>query len=309
MNGIRKIAIFCTAALLILFYTEKISAQQDPMYVQYIDNLLIVNPGFAGSKPDGKILLVSRDQWVSVPGAPVTRSLSYNTPMKNNKVGLGFSVMNDKIGPQQQTGVYFDYSYFLNVSETYRLGMGLKGGVSFYRAALSELDPINPDPVFSKDIYKNFLPNLGVGLYLFSDNTWFGVSIPKLIENTITRDDYETGYVQKEKIHFYSVMGGQFKLADDFEMKTSSMIRLAKGVPLSADITALAGFKKIVWIGSMVRFKSAYGFIAQFQVTNKMNLGYSYEIPVQKISNFSNGTHEIMFGYNLNIFKEATATP
>ena len=105
MREIRQIAILCTIALLILFGTEKISAQQDPMYVQYIDNLLIVNPGFAGSRADGKIMLVSRDQWVSVPGAPVTRSLSYNTPMKNKNIGIGFSVMNDKIGPQQQTGI------------------------------------------------------------------------------------------------------------------------------------------------------------------------------------------------------------
>lgn len=273
------------------------------MYVQYIDNLLIVNPGFAGSKTAGNLLLVSRDQWVSIPGAPVTRSLSYNTPMRNNKVGLGFSVMNDKIGPQQQTGVYFDYSYFLKISETYRLGMGLKGGVSFYRAALTELDPINPDPVFSKDIYKNFLPNLGVGLYMYSDNTWFGVSIPKLIENRITSDDYETEYVQKEKIHFYYVMGRQFILAEDFDLKASSMIKLVKNAPISADISAMAGFKKRFWLGGMFRFGSAFGAIAQFHVTEKMILGYSYELPMQQLSNFSNGTHEIMFGYNLNIFK------
>jgi type IX secretion system PorP/SprF family membrane protein len=286
-----------------LFCTEKISAQQDPLYVQYIDNLLVVNPGFAGSKADGKMLLVSRNQWVSVEGAPKTYSLSYSTPMKNKNIGLGFSMMNDQIGPQQQTGVYFDYSYFLKVSEKYRMGLGLKGGVSFYRSALTELDPINPDPIFSKDIYKNFLPNLGVGLYMFSDNTYFGISIPKLIENKITRDDYETGYVQKEKIHFYYVMGGQFKLAEDFDMKTSSMMRIAKGAPLSVDITALAGFKELVWVGAMVRFTAAYGFIAQFQVSKKMVIGYSYELPVQQISNFSNGTHEIMFGYNFNIIK------
>jgi len=303
MREIRQIAILCTVALLILFGNEKISAQQDPMYVQYIDNLLVVNPGFAGSRADGKIMLVSRDQWVSVPGAPVTRSLSYNTPMKNKNIGIGFSVMNDKIGPQQQTGIYFDYAYFLKVSENYRMGMGLKGGVSFYRAALTELDPIAPDPVFSKDIYRNFLPNLGVGLYLYSDNTYFGVSIPKLIENRITSEDYETEYVQKEKIHFYYVMGGQFKLAEDFDLKASSMIKLVKNAPVSADISAMAGFKERFWLGGMIRFGSAFGAIAQFQVTNKMIIGYSYELPVQRISNFSNGTHEIMFGYNLNIFK------
>lgn len=303
MSGNKYIFKILLVFLAIWFAGKTTTAQQDPMYVQYIDNLLIVNPGFAGSKPFGKLLLVSRNQWVSVPGAPVTNSFSYNTPLRNKNIGIGFSIMNDKIGPQQQTGVYFDYSYLLKISDNFRLGMGLKGGVSFYRASLSELDPIDPDPIFSKDIYKNFLPNLGVGLYLFSDKTYFGMSIPKFIENTITREDYETGYVQKQKIHFYYVMGRQFTLAEDFDLKASSMIKIVKNAPISADITALAGFRERFWIGGMFRFDSAFGIISQFQITEKMIIGYSYELPIERVNNFSNGTHEIMFGYNISLFK------
>lgn len=148
-----------------------------------MDNLLVINPGFAGSREPGNLLLVSRNQWVSLPGAPVTKSLSYNFPVKN--VGLGVSVLYDKIGPQKQTGVYFDYSYFLRVSENFKLGMGLKGGLSFYRTSLSDLITIEPDSIYSKNVYKNLLPNFGVGMYLFSENTYFGLSVPKLIQNTI----------------------------------------------------------------------------------------------------------------------------
>lgn len=303
MSGVKKIFKLLIIFLAIQFAGKIVTAQQDPMYVQYIDNLLIVNPGYAGSKPDGKLLLVSRNQWVSLEGAPVTNSFSYNTPLRNKNIGIGFSIMNDKIGPQQQTGVYFDYSYLLKISDNFRLGMGLKGGVSFYRASLTELDPIDPDPIFSKDIYKNFLPNLGVGLYLFSDKTYFGMSIPKFIENTITREDYETGYVQKQKIHFYYVMGRQFHLAEDFDLKASSMIKLVKSAPISADITAIAGFRERFWVGGMFRFDSAFGIISQFQITERMVIGYSYELPIERISNFSNGTHEIMFGYNISLFK------
>ncbi len=298
-----KIICFCAVALTILWSAGKAGAQQDPMYSQYTDNLLIVNPGFAGSAPEGKFLLVSRDQWVSIPGTPETKSFSYTTPLKDNKIGLGFSVMNDKIGVQQQTGVYLDYSYFLQLSENYRLGMGLKGGVSFYRAALTELNPINPDPIFSKDIYKNFLPNLGVGMYLFSDNTYFGISVPKFIENRITREDYKTEYVQSQKIHFYYVMGTKFELAEDFDLKTSSMTMVVANAPVSVDVMALAGFKNRIWVGGMMRFKAAYGAIAQFYILNKMVIGYSYELPVQRLNNFSNGTHEIMLGYNFNLYK------
>jgi type IX secretion system PorP/SprF family membrane protein len=113
MRGFGKILLFAIFVLAIIVKPKEITAQQDPMYTQYMDNLLVINAGFAGSKENGNFLLVARNQWVSFPGAPFTRSFSYNTPLKGKNVGLGFSVMYDKIGPQIQTGVYFDYSYFL----------------------------------------------------------------------------------------------------------------------------------------------------------------------------------------------------
>lgn len=301
MKGITKILFFTFIALVHLAGSKNAVAQQDPLYTQYMDNLLVINPGFAGSRETGNLLLVSRNQWVSLPGAPVTRSLSYNIPVKN--IGLGFSVMNDKIGPQKQTGVYFDYSHFLKVSEKFKLGMGLKGGLSFYRTSLSDLITINPDPIYSKDIYKNLLPNFGVGLFLSSEDAYFGLSVPKLIQNTITRDDYETEYVNKEQIHIYAVGGRSFNLNEEFQLKTFAMLKYVRNTPLSFQATAMAGFKKKFWIGGMFRVGDSYGIVAQFQATDKMLIGYSYDLTSSGLNAFSNGTHEIMFSYNLNSLK------
>jgi type IX secretion system PorP/SprF family membrane protein len=277
-------------------------AQQDPLYTQYIDNLQIVNPGFAGSQGFGNVLLVSRNQWVSLSGAPVTRSFSYTTPT-SEKVGIGFSVLYDKIGPQKQTGAYFDYSYFLRISEDFKMGMGLKGGVTFYRADLTGLSTIDPDPIYSRDIYKNFLPNLGVGLYAFSDNAYFGISIPKLIENVISRDDYETEYVNKEEIHIYAVAGKKFDLGPDFQLKTNGMLQVVKNSPILLQATLMGGFRERFWLGAMARFGDAFGIVAQFQATENMKIGYSYDITTSELNVFSNGTHEIMFGYSFNMFR------
>jgi type IX secretion system PorP/SprF family membrane protein len=247
-------------------------------------------------------LLVSRNQWVTFDDAPKTLSFSYQTPFKKQNIGIGFSVLNDKIGPRKQTGVYFDYSYFLQVSEKYRLGMGLKAGVSFYRAALTELNPINPDPIFSKDIYKNFLPNFGVGLYLYSNKTYFGLSAPKIIRNTITRDDYATGYIQKEEIHFYFIAGRKFVLNEDFQLKTNTLLRYVKIAPVTWDLTAMLGFKEKFWVGAMFRLNDSYGILAQFK-KKKITIGYSYDITYTALKTFNSGTHEIMFGYNFDLFK------
>lgn len=304
MKLFRKILYIVIIALAIIFGGPgNVVAQQDPIYTQYMDNLLIINPGFAGSKETGNFLLVARNQWVSFDDAPKTRSFSYNMPVKNKNIGLGFSLMTDKIGPQKQTGIYFDYSYFLSVSEKYKLGMGLKAGVSFYRAALTDLNPIEPDPIFSNDINKNFLPNFGVGLYLFSDDTYLGVSIPKLIENKISRDDYETDYIRKQEIHFYAIAGKKFNLGENIQLKTNTMLRIVQNVPVSVDLTALVGFKEKFWVGGMFRVGDSYGILAQFKASDKMLIGYSYDLTYSVLNAFNNGTHEIMFSYNFDIFK------
>lgn len=303
MGLIKRTGYFALTVIIFLVITKKAIGQQDPLYTQYMDNLLVVNPGVAGSVDGGNLLLVSRNQWVSFPGAPVTRSISFNTPA-GEKVGLGVSVMFDKIGPQKQTGVYFDYSYFLKVGENFKLGMGLKAGVSFYRAALTDLVTIDSDPIYSRDIYKNFLPNLGVGLYLFSDNTYFGISVPKLIKNTISREGYETEYVNKEESHIYAVAGTKFNLGPDFQLKTYGMLRYVHNSPFSIQTTVMVGFKEKFWFGGMSRFGDASGVVAQFQASEKILIGYSYDITTSVLNVFSNGTHEIMFRYNFGFVKK-----
>ncbi|NOR74703.1 MAG: type IX secretion system membrane protein PorP/SprF [Draconibacterium sp.] len=303
MRLAKKILSVLIVASALFVFTEDANAQQDAMYTQYMDNLLVINPAFAGSKEIGNLLMVSRTQWVSFDGAPKTFSFSYNTALKENNIGLGFSVLNDIIGPQKQTGVYFDYSHFFQVSEKFRLGMGLKVGVSFYRAALTELDPINPDPIFSNDIYENFLPNLGIGFYLFSDDTYFGLSVPKLIRNTINRDDYLTEHVQRQEIHIYFVAGKQFSLSENVQLKTNTMLRYVQIAPVTWDVTAMFGFKEQFWVGGMFRLGDSYGILAQFYVKEKIRIGYSYDITYSVLNTFNNGTHEIMFGYNFDIFR------
>jgi type IX secretion system PorP/SprF family membrane protein len=303
MKWYRKITCILIVALAILLGSGNVSAQQDPMYSQYMDNLLVMNPGFAGSTGNGTLLLVSRNQWVSFEGAPKSASLSYNSPILKDKIGIGFSILSDRIGPQKQNGVYVDYSYFLRMSEDYTLGLGLKAGIGFFQAALTDLNTIDPDPIFSADVYNSYMPNFGVGFYLFSDDTYFGFSVPNIIRNTISREDYQTDYVQIQEIHFYLMAGKKFELAPDFHLKASSMLRYVQTAPVSVDFTALFGFKEKFWIGGMYRLNDSYGALAQFQASEKMKIGYSYDLTYSELGAFNNGTHEIMISYNLDFFQ------
>jgi type IX secretion system PorP/SprF family membrane protein len=303
MKRKNNIARFLYLTLLAVGISGVVNAQQDPMYTQQMDNLLIMNPGYAGTQGKTNFLVVARNQWVSFDGAPRTRTLSFNTPLKDDKIGVGFSIMTDKIGPLRQTGLYFDYSYSLKMGLKYKLGLGLKGGFSFYRAALTELSTVNPDPIYERDIYKNFLPNFGVGAFLYSEDTYFGLSAPKLIENTISRDDYQTEYVNKEEIHLYFMAGKEFQFSENMQIKTHSMLRIVKDAPISFDITALFGLKEKFWFGGMLRFGDSYGFLAQVKPTQDILIGYSYDLNFSGLNAFNNGTHEIMLSYCLNFFE------
>jgi type IX secretion system PorP/SprF family membrane protein len=286
----------------VLLQVKQASAQQDPMYTQYMDNLQVLNPGYAGSQGIGNILMVARSQWVEFDGAPATRSFTYNTSYDEQNVGVGFSLMSDQIGPLKQTGFYADYSYFIPVSQKFKLGLGLKGGVSFYRANLVALQTVDSDPVFNHDIYENFLPNVGVGLFLFSETTYFGVSVPKLIDNIIINEEVQTDYINKQQRHMYFVAGHRFDISEDFQLKTNGMMRKVKSAPLSVDLTVMGGFRDKFWVGAMYRFGDAYGMLVKFNPSPNMSIGYAYDITISELSAFNSGTHEIMFSYNLDLF-------
>lgn len=302
MRIVKKIAVCWIVLLVLLINGRNVFAQQDALYTQYMDNLLVFNPGYAGANETGNALLVAREQWTSFDGAPSTRSFSYNTSIENKNVGIGFSVLSDKIGPIKQTGFYVDYSYFIKVSEDFKLGMGIKAGLSFYRANLSDLVTIDPDPIFDNDIYENSLPNVGVGFYLFSDKTYVGLSVPRLIKNTITRNDIATVYVDKQELHLYLVGGHQFELNEDFQLKASTMLRWVKNAPVSFEITGLFGFREVFWAGAMYRYDAAYAIITQLKPTPKMTIGYSYDITITDLNGYNNGAHEILFSYDIDLF-------
>jgi type IX secretion system PorP/SprF family membrane protein len=110
-------------------------AQQDPHYTQYMYNMNVMNPAYAGSKENLAIGLLYRAQWVDIEGAPKTGTLSVHSPVGRN-VGLGLSAITDKIGPVEENNVYADFSYTLNLGGEHRLALGIKAGATFHKVGL-----------------------------------------------------------------------------------------------------------------------------------------------------------------------------
>lgn len=123
-----KHSLSIVALILSLLLTNVSNGQQDPQYTDYMFNTLTVNSAYAGSRGHLAITGLHRTQWVGLDGAPETQSFSIESPVGKN-VGLGFSIVNDKLGPSDE--FYFDanFSYTINLDNHSKLSFGLKEAV------------------------------------------------------------------------------------------------------------------------------------------------------------------------------------
>ena len=296
--------------IVLMFIAGRSFAQQDPMYTQYMENLLTINPAYAGSKDLLSMMAVSRNQWVGLAKAPDTRTFAIHSPVANTNMGLGLSFLSDHIWPIKQNGLYLDYSYTLHFSNNRNLALGLKAGVNFYEAGVAELTTNDPnDPVFASDINHSFLPNLGVGAFYHTNRYYLGVSVPKLIKNTINKSGFSTGQFDKEEIHLFFMSGYVFDVNSIVKFKPSVLTKFVLNAPVSFDLNGTFVFFDRLWLGGMWRLGDSFGGLFQLQATNQMKIGYSYDLPISRLGAFNNGTHEIMVSFDFNLDSKKIRSP
>src|SRR5690606_5133254 len=147
----------------ILFVSFASTAQQMPQFTQYMYNTIAINPAYAGNRDAISVIGLHRSQWSGLDGAPQTQTLSIHSPLRNEKVGLGLSVINDKAGYENYTYVYGDFSYTINVNEATTLSFGLKAGMSYYNLDEELLQDVPDDPFFSGNTFNRWTPNFRAG--------------------------------------------------------------------------------------------------------------------------------------------------
>jgi type IX secretion system PorP/SprF family membrane protein len=282
--------------LLIILSAEFACAQQDGAYSQYMFNGLILNPAYAGSKPYMSSAALYRRQWVDFPGSPVTQTLYLHGPLPSRKVGVGFSLVNDHIGVTNRTDLNGSYSYHMQVGPGF-LAMGLQGGFSYYNSKLSDLNIWdNTDEVFAYDRKRAVLPNFGTGLYYYATKFYLGLSVPHMLNNStdgafMVRADHKIR-------HYYLSSGYVIILNRDVKVKPSVLIKYVESAPVQTDFNINVLLQNIFWIGGSYRTGDAFVGIFEFQLTNRLRIGYSYDATLSSMKTYSGGSHEIMIGYD-----------
>jgi type IX secretion system PorP/SprF family membrane protein len=290
----------------IIFIGIGLKAQQDPMFTHYAFNTLAINPAYAGTRDVLTLTGLHRSQWVSFSGAPITQTFTLHTPVFNGKVGLGLSVINDKIGPTNTSSFYFDFSYKIKINEKAKLSFGLKGGLNLKKTDLTSLNTYdNNDPLFVEDIKSDFLPNFGFGMYYYTEKFYIGASIPKLLENDFTENTVSGSIdLASEKKHYFLIMGAVFNISENVKLKPTSFLKITNGAPITGDITANFIFMDRFWIGAMFRTGDAFGALAGINITDQLAVGYSFDwSTTNKTFKYNAGSHEIMIRYDV-LFRE-----
>ena len=276
--------------ILILFVAAPGFSQQLPQFTQYMYNTISINPAYAGSRDGFSITALNRNQWVGVDGAPVTQTLSINSPLTNDRIGLGLSIINDKIGDENTTFVYGDFSYRVDLSAEISLRLGLKAGAYYYGLD----DPSLGDDPFFADNFNRWSPNFGAGAYLSAQNWYVGFSAPKLLTKDNNRSEE---FKALEQVHYYLTSGYVFDLSENFKLRPSALAKVTNGAPLSVDMTATAIFNEKFYLGANYRIDDAIGAFLDVELFDGFRAGYAYEYSISDIQPYTSGTHEFLLIY------------
>ena len=291
------------------FSVLQVSAQQDSQFTQYMYNTITINPAYAGSRGALSVFGLYRTQWVGLDGAPETSTFSVNTPINNSNLGLGVSLINDKIGPTNKNSLSTDLSYTVQTSADFKLSFGIKGTVNMFNLDPNKLHPENQgDPQF-QNLENKFSPNVGAGIYWHSDKAYVGLSVPSFIE-TNRYDDNDTA-IYKDKITYYLMAGYVFDL-DHYQyvkFKPAVLTKMVEGAPLQVDVSANFMFMDKFVVGVAYRWSAALSAMAGFQVSKGMYIGYGYDRETTNLSHYNSGSHEIFLRYEFLNSSSKITTP
>lgn len=301
-----KNIIICSA--LLFLSNQKMSAQQDSQYTNYMYNTINVNPAYAGSRGVMSIFGLHRTQWVGLDGAPVTNTLSVNTPINNSNFGLGVSFVNDRIGPSDENAISVDVSYSIPTSETYKLSFGIKGTANLLNVDYTKLDRYDlTDPQFQNNIDNRFSPNIGAGIYFHSDKLYAGLSVPNFLETEHFDDNVSA--TARERMHYYLIGGYVFDLSPSVKFKPAFLSKMVSGSPLQLDLTANFMFNEKFVLGAAWRWDAALSGLVGFQVSEGWFIGYGYDAETTKLANYNSGSHEIFLRYEFKGKSEKVVSP
>ncbi|MEK9614355.1 MAG: PorP/SprF family type IX secretion system membrane protein [Flavobacteriaceae bacterium] len=293
---------FCLLTFLVAFLVH---AQQDPHVSLYRYHMNMINPAVSGIKEASFLNMSLRSQWQGVQGAPETQVVSFGTPTRSERVGLGINVIHDRTYVEEQTLVFGSFSYRLPLTEKADLFLGLQAGTNGYSVNAAGLDAWNPQGQAVNDAnllnYSRFNPNIGVGAYLQHEKYYLSLSAPKILATERFKEIDGMVTTAADRVHFYASGAYYFSLNDQWELIPSLLVCYVNFAPFLVTSNLSFSYKKAIDFGVEYSFKSGLGGTLMVNTNDTFSFGYAYITSLHKdINTFSKGTHEVVMKIKLS---------
>lgn len=291
--------------ILMLFIASVMNAQQLPLYSNYLMNKFIVNPAVAGTQDYFMVATNNRYQWVGITDAPRTHILSVNGPHRTKSIGFGGAVFSDVTGPTSRTGAYFAYAYHFKVKENAKLSLGLSGGILQYKVDGTQIT-LKEQGDFSlmNSVQTAYVPDFGFGAYYYTEKFYVGLSVPQFIQSRLKFFETSAASLSKLTGHYYLNAGNKFRIANDWEIEPSVLLKWGPPAIPQLDLSAKVIYQDYLWAALSLRTQDAFCTMLGYRTKNdKLLFAYAYDQPITHISKYSYGTHEIMVAAKFNNLK------
>ncbi len=289
---------FIRFLFIILLAGAPLYAQQDAQYTQYMYNTVSVNPGYAGSRGHLSVAALHRSQWLGLDGAPTTQTLNLHSPIGYRGVGLGFSIVNDKIGPTSETNFDIDFSYTLYTSTEGRLSFGLKASAHLLDIRFSELNQYAADVTLENDVDNLFSPNFGAGVYYHNEHFYAGLSVPRFLQTSHFEESSLS--TAKERMNFYFITGYVWDVSPLLKFKPTVLAKVVQGAPLQVDLSANFMLNEKFILGAGYRWDAALSGMIGFNISDGFLIGMAYDREITELGSaaFNDGSFEVILRYD-----------
>ncbi len=290
--------IFVTFFSCCFCFTTQVKAQQEAQFSQYMYNNLSINPAFAGNRGALSLFALHRSQWVGFDDAPQTNLFSAHTPFRNSKFGLGVSILSERFGPVNQNNISTDFSYWIQLNARFRLSFGLRLNANLFNLNNSRLNPQQANDPLLSNFESEFNPNIGAGVFLHSQKTFIGFSIPAILSrDNLDSDSFTAVSVYRPTAYLYG--GYVFDIFPFIKFKPATFLKIQDGAPLQLDLSTNFLFHEKFTLGAAWRWNASISFLTGFQLSQRIFIGYAYDRETTDLQEYHSGSHEVFLRFEL----------
>ena len=297
----RKIILILSVLL-----SVSVFAQQEPLFTQYYNNDMGINPAVSGSKTYNSLNMQTRQQWLGFEGAPLSTNINYHGAL-NNRSAMGGYLMFDKANPSLQANLQLNYAYHVPLNyDKVNLSFGIGAKLMYYNLDFKAEDlPPGIDPAYSASSYDNTIGDASAGTYLYGRNFYLGFSASNLLQSTFSTAFGLSPVSNKLFRNYYTMGAYRFSIMNrDWQLEPSFLLRKMQLHSNLTDITTRIIYLDDTWTGLTYRTNGTLVFGFGF-VANKVHISYTYDHTFAgEIMQYTHGTHEI--GLSLKIQTQAS---